>query len=131
MPSGSPSSNYRSLMAAAAILAIAGWVGLYLVLTETLPTVGPRWLFFFLWTAAVTGTALPFVWLLNRRFVAEAAPASVLMRQGLWVGLFAAVIIWLQINRSLSLPLALLLAAGLAAVEWLVRVVERSRWRPR
>jgi hypothetical protein len=131
MPSGSPSSDYRSLMAAAAILAGVGWIGLVLVMTETLPTVGPRWLFFFLWTAAVTGTTLPFIWLLHRRFVAEAAPAAVLMRQSLWLGLFATVLVWLQINRNLTLPVALLLAAGLAAVEWLLRLVERSRWRPR
>lgn len=131
MPSGSPSSDYRSLMAAAAILAGVGWIGLLLVMTETLPTVGPRWIFFFLWTAAVTGTTLPFIWLLHRRFVAEAAPPSVLMRQSLWLGLFATVLVWLQINRSLTLPVALLLAAGLAAVESLLRLVERSRWRPR
>jgi len=124
------SPDYRSLMIAAIILAIIGWLGLYLLLKITLPTVGPRWLFFFLWTIATTGTALPFVWLLHRRFGAsQPARSSILLRQGLWVGLYTAICIWLQINRSLTLALALLLVAGLAAIEWFLRLLERSTWR--
>jgi hypothetical protein len=127
-----PSPDYRSLMIAAVILAAIGWFGLYLLLMSTLPTVGPRWLFFFLWTLATSGTALPFVWLLHRRFRSDRpAPSSILLRQGIWVGLFAAICVWLQINRSLNLPLTILLAFGLAAFEWFLRVLERSTWRPR
>jgi hypothetical protein len=125
------SPDYRSLIIAAIILAIIGWLGLYLLLASTLPTVGPRWLFFFLWTLAVTGTTLPFVWMLHRRFAAsQPAPPSTLLRQGLWVGLYTTLCIWLQINRSLSLSLAVLLAVGLAAIEWFLGVLERSAWRP-
>jgi hypothetical protein len=58
------------------------------------------------------------------------APAAVLLRQGLWVGLYTGLCVWLQINRNLSLSLALLMAGGLVAFEWLVRVRERSTWRP-
>jgi len=36
---------------------------------------------------------------------------------------------WLQINRTLTLPLVLLLAVGIGGVESLVRAVERSTWR--
>ena len=125
------SPDYRSLIIAAIILAVIGWLGLYLLLASTLPTVGPRWLFFFLWTLAVTGTTLPFVWMLHRRFVASRpAPPSTLLRQGLWVGLYTTLCIWLQINRSLSLSLAVLLAVGLTAIEWFLGVLERSAWRP-
>jgi hypothetical protein len=46
------------------------------------------------------------------------------------VGLYTGLCVWLQINRSLNLSLALLIAGGLAAFEWLVRVRERSAWRP-
>ena len=124
------SPDYRSLMIAAIILAAIGWLGLYLLLITTLPTVGPRWLFFFLWTIATTGTAIPFIWLLHRRFgSSQPARSSILLRQGLWVGLYATVCIWLQINRSLSIPLALLLVTGLAAIEWFLRLLERSTWR--
>jgi hypothetical protein len=123
------SSSYRSLMVAAAIMAVAGWLGLVLLLSTTLPTVGPRWLFFFLWTLAVTGTALPFVWVLHRRFDPAPVSGGVLLRQSSLVGLLAGICMWLQVNRTLTLPLALLLAIGMAGVEWLVRAVERSTWR--
>ena len=91
-------------MISAIVLLAVGWIGLYLLVTTMLPTVGPRWLFFFLLTLAMSGTALPFVWVIHWRFGREnPAPQSVLLRQGLLVGLFAALCVWLQINRSLSL----------------------------
>ena len=124
------SPDYRSLIIAAIILAAIGWLGLYLLLITTLPTVGPRWLFFFLWTIATTGTAIPFIWLLHRRFgSSQPARSSILLRQGLWVGLYATICIWLQINRSLTIPLALLLVTGLVAIEWFLGLLERSTWR--
>jgi len=125
-----PSPRYRGLMIAAAVMAALGWPGVILVVTATLPTVGPRWLFFFLWSLAITGTSLPFLWILHRRFDPRRAPAAVLLRQGVWVGLFASVCVWLQINRNLSLTLAVLIGGGLAAFEWLIRLRERSLWRP-
>ncbi len=126
-----PSPSYRGLMISALVLLAVGWPGLFLLLSNTLPTVGPRWLFFFLLVLAATGTALPFVWLLNRRFAGDPAPASsVLLRQGLLGGLYAALCTWLQINRSLNLSLALLLAVGLFAIDWFLRLLERSSWRP-
>lgn len=117
-------------MIAALLMAAIGWPGVALVVTTTLPTVGPRWLFFLLWIPAVTGTSLPFLWLLHRRFAHPPAPPPVLLRQGLWVALFASLCLWLQINRSLSLPLGLLIAAGLVAFEWFLRLRERTTWRP-
>jgi undecaprenyl pyrophosphate phosphatase UppP len=126
-----PSPENRSLMIAAGIMFVIGWLGLFLLWTITLPTVGPRWLFFFLWTLAITGIALPFVWLLHRRFSPnQQTRASVLLRQGMFIGLFAAICVWLQINRSLTLGLALLLAIGLTAIEWFLRLIERSTWKP-
>ena len=118
-------------MIAAGVLALSGWSGLALLITSSLPTVGPRWLFFFLLTLAATGTSLPFLWLLNRRFTTgRTATASILLRQALLVALFADFCIWLQINRSLSLPLAILIALGLFAMERLLRLIDRSQWRP-
>lgn len=129
---GWPSPDYRSLMIVAVILAAMGWVGLLLLMRFTLPTVVPRWLFFFLWVSAVTGTTLPFVWLLHRRFLSDnPAPPSTLLRQSLWIGFYAALCAWLQINRSLSLALALILAVGLVSLEALLRLLERSSRRSR
>jgi hypothetical protein len=124
--------DYRGVLISAAFMALPGWLGIYLVVTRSLPTVGPRWLLFFLWTLAATGTALPFVWLLHRRFGGEhAIPSGVVMRQGIEVGLFAALNLWLQINRALSLSLALMIAVGLGLIEAFLRLIERSRWSPR
>ncbi|HEX9675592.1 MAG TPA: hypothetical protein VGA07_06410 [Anaerolineales bacterium] len=126
------SPDYRSLMITSGLLIVAGWSGLYLLVITTLPTVGPRWLFFFLLTLAATGTALPFLWLLHRRFPARrAATSQVLLRQALWFAFFTALCTWLQINRALNLPLALLLAAGFVVLEWFVRLLDRSLWSPR
>ena len=129
--SDSSASDYRSLMVAAAFLAAVGWLGLLLLLNTTLPTIGPRWLFFFLLTQAATGTSVPFVWFLRRRFGGQAAPPAILLREALWVGLYASGCAWLQINRSLSLTVALFLALGLGVMEAFLLRVERSRWRPR
>ena len=118
-------------MLAAAVLAAVGWLGLLLLLNTTLPTIGPRWLFFFLLTQAATGTSVPFVWFLRRRFGGQAAPPAVLLREALWVGLYASGCAWLQINRSLSLTVARFLALGLGVMEAFLLRVERSTWRPR
>lgn len=125
-------SDYRGVLISAAFMALLGWLGIYLVVTRSLPTVGPRWLLFFLWTLAATGTALPFVWLLHRRFAGgHPTPPGIVMRQGIEVGLFAALTLWLQINRALSLSLALMIAVGLGLIEAFLRLIERSRWSPR
>ena len=125
--SDSPSQTYRSTLIAGLLLALAGGLGLLLLLTTTLPTVGPRWLFFFLATMVVTGLALPFVWLLNVRFGKRRSPSpGVLAREALLVALYVDIAIWLQINRSLSLPLALLIGAGLATLEWFLRLIDGS-----
>jgi hypothetical protein len=119
-------------MLAALILTAIGWYGLYLLMHSTLPTLGPRWLFYALWTCATTGTSLPFLWLLNRRFrYNEPASPKILLREGLLFGLYAATCLWLQLNRMLNLTLALLLALGLFTIEWLLRLIERSTRRVR
>lgn len=126
-----PSPQYRGLLPTALLLIGIGWTGLYLLMATTLPTVGPRWLFFFLLTIAVTGTALPFIWLLHRRFAADPpAPAVVLVRQALWVALLVALLVWLQINRALTLSLAILIGLGFIVLEWFLRLLDRSLWRP-
>ncbi|MBI3363139.1 MAG: hypothetical protein HY023_18710 [Chloroflexi bacterium] len=122
--------THGPVLAAAGTLAGLGWIGLIVLIFISIPTVFPRWLFFALWLTALTGTAVPFVRLLNRRFsslAAPPAPGSVILRQSLWVGIFGATCAWLQIGRVLSAPVALLLAFGLGAIEWFLRARELSR----
>ena len=121
------------VLVAAALLGGIGWVGLIVLLVTTIPTLFPRWLFFTLGLTALTGTAVPFVRLLHRRFTPAGdppAPGNVILRQSLWVGLFGATCAWLQIGRVFSVPVALLLAVGLIAIEWFLRARERSRKPP-
>lgn len=116
---------------AALILALAGWAGLAYLFRFTLPTLGPRWLFFFLGVLALTGSFLPVVAYLNRRFPSTPAPTPVIiLRQSLWIGIYGPTLAWLQIGRVLSPLLALLLAIGFVLVEWLLRMREKSQWKP-
>ena len=135
-----PPPNYFSLTLPTGVLALAGWGGLAWLLTAPLestgelyhpiPGLGPRWLFFVCWLAAITGTTLPFVRYLHQRFARMPTPPVVLLREGIWLGLFGATCAWLQIGHILSLPLAALVAAGLGGVEWFLRMRERARWNP-
>ena len=129
MESSSPS--VKSVLPAAITLATIGWGGLAAVVYLTLPTVGPRWLFFFMGVLALTGSALPFLAFLNRRFPSvPPATSGVILRQSLWVGIYGTTLAWLQIGRVLTLPMALVLAIGLVIIEWLMRLRERSQWKP-
>jgi hypothetical protein len=125
------SQPVRVFIPVAIVLAGLGWAGLYAVVFYTPPTLGPRWLFFFLCTLAATGTLLPVMAFLNRRFPGSPpATPGVVMRQAVWVGVYVATLAWLQIGRVLTLAIALLLAAGLLIIEWLLRLRERSQWKP-
>jgi hypothetical protein len=116
---------------AAFTLGVIGWGGLATVVYFTLPTVGPRWLFFFLGVLALTGSALPAMAFLNRRFPSvPATDSGVVFRQAVWVGVYGATLAWLQIGRVLTPNLALVIALGLIIIEWLLRLREKSQWKP-
>ena len=126
---GSP--RVSMFIPAAVFLVAVGWGGLFILVNFTPPTLGPRWLFFFLFSLALTGTALPGVAFLNRRFPSSPpAHAGVIVRQAIWVGIYWATLAWLQSGRVLTSSLALLLFVGLVLVEWLLRLRERSQWIP-
>ena len=78
------------------------------------------WTAFATWSGTISATPPP---------PPPPAPAGVLLRQGLWAGLLASLCVWLQINRNLTLPLAFVLGASLFALEWLLRLLERSSRR--
>jgi hypothetical protein len=126
------SENRLSLTLAAWLLALLGWAGLAALILNVDPRTGslPVWFFFVLTVMALTGTAVPFVGYLNRRFARSPAPPSVLLRQALWFGLFGSTCAWLLKSGILSLATALLLGAGLGGVEWFLRMRERARWAP-
>jgi hypothetical protein len=115
----------------ALILLLVGWGGLALLVNFTLPTLWPRWLFFFLILCAFSGIGLPVAAYLNYRFPSDPpARVQVILRQALWLGIFATTVAWLQYGRVLSWGLALILALGFVAIEWFLRLRERSQWLP-
>ncbi len=116
---------------AAIILALIGWGGMAALIYLAMPTVGPRWLFFFLSVLAVTGIALPLAAFLNRRFPSTPpATVGVITREALWAGIYFPTLAWLQIPRVLTSSLALLLLVGFILIETLLRLREKSRWKP-
>jgi hypothetical protein len=121
----------RAFLPTAIFLAIIGWAGLVILFINTLPTVGPRWLFFFLSVLALTGTSLPFIAYLNLRFPSMPPPGGMaIVRQSLWIGIYSSTLAWLQIGRVLTPTLAVLLAVGIGLIEFLLRLSERSQWKP-
>lgn len=121
-----------SVLPAAFLLSLIGFGGLVAVVFLTLPTLGPRWLFFFLSMLAVTGLALPAVCFLNLRFPSNPpAEPGVILRQAIWMGVYGAALVWLQLGRMLTPAGAGGLAVGLILIEALLRMREISRWRPK
>lgn len=124
------SPRVANFLPASIFLFIIGWGGLITLVLTTLPTVGPRWLFFFLCVLAVTGTALPITAFLNRRFPSTPPPTyMVVVRQALWFAVYVSTLIWLQMGRVLNPALAILLAIGLGLIEFLLRLSEKSQWK--
>ena len=125
------SPQVRSLIPITLILVIIGIPGLVWVLQNLAPNGGSRWAFFFFSILGLTGLALPATAYLNLRFPSKpAAGVGVIVRQALWFGIYFPVLAWLQIGHQLSLPLALLLAGALVVIEVLLRMRERSMWKP-
>ena len=124
-------NSFRGYLTSALILALVGWGGLAALLKYTLPTIWPRWAFFFLWVLALTGTALPFTYFFNRRYLAAAlSDPQVIVRQALWAGIYGATVAWLQLGRLVTFWVIVSLAAGLIAVEYFIRLRELARRKP-
>jgi hypothetical protein len=112
---------------------LLGWGGLALLILaySVPPLVWARWGFFALWFTALTGTALPFTYLLNLRFPTEpVAEPETIVRQAIWVGIYGSVLAWLQLGRVTAFWIWIGLAGGLAGVEYLIRLREQAQWHP-
>ena len=122
----------RTFLPLSMVITLIGWAGLILIIQGTLPTLGPRWLFFFLGVLALTGPSIPITYYLNKRFPSDPeVDGMVIVRQALWVGVFGSTVAWLQLGRVLTPALALILAGVFVLIEFLLRLFERSRWNPK
>lgn len=124
-----PKPTFRPYILRTFLLLLLGWGGLYALANYSLPTIWPRWGFFALWIVALTATAFPIVYFVTTRFSAERIEPRVMVRRALWVGIYGATLAWLQLARLVNVYVILGLAFGLLAVESLLRLRERARWR--
>ncbi len=125
--------NARQYVVSAILLMIAGWGGLALMLYvfQLPPLVWARWGFFVLWFVALTGTALPAAYFLNLRFPSEpSAEPHTIVRQAMWVGVYGCLVAWLQLGRVMAFWIWIGLAGGFMALEYVLRLRERARWKP-
>ena len=111
------------------ILFLLGWGGLAALLYYTEATILPRWGMFASLTIALTATAFPIIYFISTRFDETPAEPSVLVRQAIWVGVYGSTLAWLQLAHLVTLYVILGLAGGLIAVESILRLRERARFR--
>lgn len=119
--------DHVGILIGALLLASTGWGGLYLLVTSEYPRVGQIWLFFVLLHIAVSATVLPIVRYINVRLTPRSRmipPAGVVIRQSIWIGLFAVACAWLQIPRALTPPNAFFIALAFLIVEAFLRLRE-------
>jgi hypothetical protein len=120
-------ADRNGVMIAAGVMAGVGWVLLYQLIMTAAPLAFPRWLFFILLYIAVTGTALPLINYLNRRFSGTfPVTGGILLRQGMWFGLFSVTAAWLQMTRALTFISGFLLALSMFVIEVFLRIRERN-----
>jgi len=126
-----PNTSFRPYIASTIVLFIIGWGCAAFAIFSLTPTVWARWLLFFGGTLGLTSLALPATWFLNLRFPAKSPVGTiVIVRQAVWFGVYGALLTWLQQERLVSLWTGLGLAAGLTAIEYLIRMRENARWQP-
>ncbi|MFZ4813450.1 MAG: hypothetical protein ACOYL5_02860 [Phototrophicaceae bacterium] len=121
--------DHIGVLLMAALLAVGGGLGLYTLVTQTIPRVAQQWVFFFLLQLTLTGIAIPVIRFLNVRFTPinrPLPPGGVIVRQATWVGLFVATCAWLQIPRVLSGSVAFFLALIFLVIEFFIRLRERA-----
>lgn len=125
------SSPFSAILATSLLLVAVGGAGLALLFNLTVPTLGPRWLFFFLVTLAASGLALPVAYFFNIRFPSEPpAQAGVLLREAIFVGLYVDLALWLRFGKVLNFAIGVFVLAAFIFIELLLRWRERSRFAP-
>jgi hypothetical protein len=122
-------ADRNGVLIAAGVMAGVGWVLIYRLITTSAPLAFPRWLFFILLYIAITGTVLPLLWYLNQRFSRNMPiTGGILLRQGMWCGLFSVTASWLQMTRALTPANGFFLALSIAVIEIFLRWRERARY---
>ena len=125
------SPEVRRFLPLSLLLAVPGWIWLIYLITNTLPTLGNRWMFFVSTLITVSGSTLPLVAYLNR-IVKPFGPATyeMIVRESIMLGVYSGILLWLNKGQVLTLGLALILGVGFILVELTLRLRNRSEWHP-
>ena len=102
------------------LVAMAAWVGLAGLVRQFQPTPPLLAAALALVAIAVSGTTMPFWYLLQRRLAPKRSPKTlvgVALREGVWTGLFAAALLFLRVNDLRNGVLVLVLAVVLFLLE--------------
>jgi hypothetical protein len=119
MTKSGPNAKNKRWIPYAVFVATVAWVGLWSVVRLTAPST-TKGLFFFLLFIAVTSTVMPPIAYLNARFGQHRNKRTYrvrFVRQSIWCSAFVLVIAWLQMQRVLSVTLALILMAVFILIE--------------
>ena len=118
----------------AVILMVLGWYGIAETVRISGPTLRTVFQLLVLLFFATSGTAMPFVFYANVRFIPlsrKVPPSGVIVRQSAWIGFYIVSCACLQLiyigsNRALNPWTALILASALFLIEWRIRKRELS-----
>ena len=112
-------------MLLAIALALIGWAGVVYLANNVHPTRPGKAAFLALWAVALAGTAWPVILALHRRFLGEPRARTV-WRQSAWVGIFGALVAWMQMNRVLNFATAAILAGMFIVLEVILSLRARQ-----
>ena len=119
--------TFRPFLISTIVLFFGGWGGLILLLNFSLPTLWARWGLYVLIVLAATGTTIPVFYWLNKTFSTNTpVKTGIIVRESVSVGVYFALLTWLNIGRALNFPIAVWLALGLIVIEYLLRLRETS-----
>lgn len=122
------SNSFRPFLPAFIVLILVGAGGLAFTLFVMLPTIGPRWLFYFFVVILIAALSLPLAWFLNLRFPGKPrADAGVIVREACLPAICGAVLLWLQMGRMLSFSLGAVICVASILIEVFLRLWEQSR----
>ncbi len=126
-----PAGAGRGMLLAALLMCCIGWGGLAYLVASTRPRIGGEvWLFFILLQIAVTGSAIPLLYVISQRFAAAPAPVTgIIVRRSIWIGFIAVLCAWLMIPRYLSLPIVFILILLFLVIEIFLRNRELANER--
>ena len=122
--------TFRPYLLSTLVMLFAGLGGLLILINASKPYLWERWLLYFMLVIAATGTALFPAWLFNTYVEKPAAPNNVFVRQALWLGVYLAVLLWLEMGRVLTFGMGLILGGAVIVIEYLLRVREKAQKPP-